>query len=106
MSQSCLVVDYDQYYADESDEYYVERMNYQIEGTLNVSYDAFTLILPSEDQLLPAFGTPQIDEDAGSIFIPVEWNCTEPGEAYADVDLSFEAWSEEGYYVGSEFFDA
>ena len=106
IAQSSFVIDYEQYDADESDDYYVERMNYQIEGTLNVSYDAFTLILPSEDQLLPYFGTLQIDEDAGSIFIPVEWNCTEPGEAYADVDLSFEAWSEEGYYLGSDSLDA
>lgn len=106
IAQSSFVIDYEQYDADESDDYYVERMDYQIEGTLNVSYDAFTLTPPSEDQLLPAFGTPQIDEEAGSIFIPVEWNCTEPGEAYADVDLSFEAWSEEGYYLGSDSLDA
>lgn len=105
IAQSSFVIDYEQYDADESDDYYVERMNYQIEGTLNVSYDAFTLILPSEDQLLPYFGTLQIDEDAGSIFIPVEWNCAEPGEAYADVELSFEAWSEEGYYLGSDSLD-
>ncbi len=105
IAQSSFVIDYEQYAADESDDYYVERMNYQIEGTLNVSYDAFTLILPSEDQLLPYFGTLQIDEDAGSIFIPVEWNCAEPGEAYADVELSFEAWSEEGYYLGSDSLD-
>ena len=52
-----------------------------------------------------AASTLQIDEDAGSIFIPVEWNCTEPGEAYADVELSFEAWSEEGYYLGSDSLD-
>ena len=35
-----------------------------------------------------------------------EWNCAEPGEAYADVELSFEAWSEEGYYLGSDSLDA
>lgn len=92
---------------NDADDYYVDGVPHiQLNGTLNVSYDAFTLTPPSEDQLLPAFGTPQIDEEAGSIFIPVEWNCTEPGEAYADVDLSFEAWSEEGYYLGSDSLDA
>lgn len=103
--RASFALDYEQRNADPSD-HYVDEMRIQIEGTLNVSYDAFTLNPPSEDQLLPYFGTLQIDEDAGSIFIPVEWNCTEPGEAYADVDLSFEAWSEEGYYLGSDSLDA
>ena len=91
---------------NDADDYYVDGVPHiQLNGTLNVSYDAFTLNPPSEDQLLPDFGTLQIDEDAGSIFIPVEWNCAEPGEAYADVELSFEAWSEEGYYLGSDSLD-
>lgn len=105
IAQSSFVIDYEQYDADESDDYYVERMDYQIEGTLNVSYDAFTLTPPSEDQLLPAFGTPQIDEEAGSIFIPVEWNSTQQGDAHFEYFLSCRAWTEEGYYVGSGSFD-
>lgn len=66
--RASFALDYEQRNADPSD-HYVDEMRIQIEGTLNVSYDAFTLNPPSEDQLLPVFGTPQIDEDAGSFFI-------------------------------------
>ena len=102
--RASFALDYEQRNADPSDHYYVQEMRIQIEGTVTVSYDAFRLEAPSEDQMAPVFGEPQIDEEAGTIFIPVEWNCAEPGEAYADVDLSFDAWSEEGY-VGSGSFD-
>ena len=101
IAQSSFVIDYEQYAADESDDYYVERMNYQIEGTLSVSYDAFTLNPPSEDQLLPDFGTPQIDEAERTVFIPVEWNGAQPGDAGSDVCLNFVAYPEEGF-VGGE----
>lgn len=98
IAQYSFVIDYEQYDADESDDYYVERMNYQIEGTLNVSYDAFTLNPPSEDQMAPVFGEPQIDEEAGTIFIPVEWNGAEPGDADSEAGFTIGVWvEEEGY---------
>lgn len=91
---------------NDADDYYVDGVPHiQLNGTLNVSYDAFTLTPPSKDQLLPDFGTPQIDANEGSIVIPVEWNSTQQGDAHFEYFLSCRAWTEEGYYVGSGSFD-
>ena len=87
---------------NDADDYYVDGVPHiQLNGTLNVSYDAFTLNPPSEDQLLPDFGAPQIDEAERTVFIPVEWNGAQPGDAGSDVCLNFVAYPEEGY-VGGE----
>lgn len=102
ITEASFEMDFTMADTNDADDYYVDDMpRLQLNGTLNVSYDAFTLTPPSEDQLLPDFGTPQIDEAERTVFIPVEWNGAQPGDAGSDVCLNFVAYPEEGF-VGGE----
>lgn len=106
IKEASFEIDFTMLDTNDEDDYYVDGVPHiQLDGTLNVSYDAFTLTPPSEDQLLPDFGTPQVDANEGCIFIPVEWNSTQQGDAYFEYFISCRAWTEEGDYVGSGSFD-
>lgn len=75
---------------NDADDYYVDGVPHiQLNGTLNVSYDAFTLNPPSEDQMRPVIGELQIDDSKGTIFIPVDWNGAQPGD-FTFENISFE----------------
>ena len=71
-------------------------------GTMTLSYDAFTLEAPSKDQLVPSVGRSEVDLEAGTVFIPIEWNSAKPD------DFTFERVSIVGeivvHYQG-EYFD-
>ena len=71
-------------------------------GTMTLSYDAFTLEAPSKDQLVPSVGRSEVDLEAGTVFIPIEWNSATPD------DFTFERVSIVGeivvHYQG-EYFD-
>ena len=61
-------------------------------GTMTLSYDAFTLEAPSKDQLMPSVGASEVDLEAGTVFIPIEWNSAKPddfvfGTAYIEGDI-------------------
>lgn len=61
-------------------------------GTMTLSYDAFTLKAPSKDQLLPSIGRSEVDLEAGTVFIPIEWNGAKPDDftfegAYIDAKI-------------------
>ena len=49
-------------------------------GTMTLSYDAFTLEAPSKDQLVPSVGASEVDLEAGTVFIPIEWNSAKPDD--------------------------
>lgn len=49
-------------------------------GTMTLSYDAFTLEAPSKDQLMPSVGASEVDLEAGTVFIPIEWNSAKPDD--------------------------
>ena len=102
ITEASFEIDFTMLDTNDEDDYYVDGVPHiQLDGTLNVSYDAFTLEAPSADQLIPVIGTPQIDEAEGTVFIPVEWNGVQPGDAGSDVCLNFVAYPEEGS-VGGE----
>ena len=61
-------------------------------GTMTLSYDAFTLEAPSKDQLVPSVGASEVDLEAGTVFIPIEWNSAKPDDftfegAYIDAKI-------------------
>lgn len=61
-------------------------------GTMTLSYDAFTLEAPSKDQLVPSIGASEVDLEAGTVFIPIEWNSAKPDDftfegAYIDAKI-------------------
>ena len=105
ISQASYVLDGMSYDADDTDEYEIEQSGIYSESKLIFSYDAFTIEAPSEDMLVPALGEAQIDEEEGTIFIPVKWNSMQPGDMDFVNLISFEAFSKDGDYVGSGEFE-
>ena len=105
ISQASYVLDGMSYDADDTDEYEIEQSGIYSESKLIFSYDAYTIEAPSEDMLVPALGEAQIDEEEGTIFIPVKWNSMQPGDMDFVNLISFEAFSKDGDYVGSGEFE-
>lgn len=74
-------------------------------GTMTLSYDAFTLEAPSKDQLVPSVGASEVDLEAGTVFIPIEWNSAKPddfvfGTAYLEGEIVVhyeDEWFEDVY---------
>ena len=54
-------------------------------GTMTLSYDAFTLEAPSKDQLVPSVGASEVDLEAGTVFIPIEWNSAKPDDFVLEI---------------------
>lgn len=72
-------------------------------GTMTLSYDAFTLEAPSKDQLVPSVGRSEVDLEAGTVFIPIEWNSAKPddfvfGTAYLEGEIVVHEQDEWGDY--------
>lgn len=72
-------------------------------GTMTLSYDAFTLEAPSKDQLVPSVGASEVDLEAGTVFIPIEWNSAKPddfvfGTAYLEGEIVVHEQGERGDY--------
>ena len=72
-------------------------------GTMTLSYDAFTLEAPSKDQLMPSVGRSEVDLEAGTVFIPIEWNSAKPddfvfGSAYIEGEIVVHEQGEWGDY--------
>lgn len=72
-------------------------------GTMTLSYDAFTLEAPSKDQLVPSVGASEVDLEAGTVFIPIEWNSAKPDDfvfetAYIEGEIVVHEQDEWGDY--------
>ena len=72
-------------------------------GTMTLSYDAFTLEAPSKDRLVPSVGASEVDLEAGTVFIPIEWNSAKPddfvfGTAYLEGEIVVHEQDEWGDY--------
>ena len=77
-------------------------------GTMTLSYDAFTLEAPSKDQLVPSVGRSEVDLEAGTVFIPIEWNSAKPddfvfGTAYLEGEIVVHEQDEWGDYEWSDW---
>ena len=77
-------------------------------GTMTLSYDAFTLEAPSKDQLVPSVGASEVDLEAGTVFIPIEWNSAKPddfvfGSAYLEGEIVVHEQDEWGDYEWSDW---
>ena len=77
-------------------------------GTMTLSYDAFTLEAPSKDQLVPSVGASEVDLEAGTVFIPIEWNSAKPDDfvfetAYLRGEIVVHEQDEWGDYEWSDW---
>ena len=77
-------------------------------GTMTLSYDAFTLEAPSKDQLVPSVGASEVDLEAGTVFIPIEWNSAKPDDfvfvtAYLEGEIVVHEQDEWGDYEWSDW---
>lgn len=77
-------------------------------GTMTLSYDAFTLEAPSKDQLVPSVGRSEVDLEAGTVFIPIEWNSAKPDDfvfvtAYLEGEIVVHEQDEWGDYEWSDW---
>lgn len=77
-------------------------------GTMTLSYDAFTLEAPSKDQLVPSVGASKVDLEAGTVFIPIEWNSAKPDDfvfvtAYLEGEIVVHEQDEWGDYEWSDW---
>ena len=80
-----------------------DEIDVEYTGTMTLSYDAFTLKAPSKDQLLPSIGRSEVDLEAGTVFIPIEWNSAKPddfvfGTAYLEGEIVVHEQGEWGDY--------
>ena len=66
-------------------------------GTMTLSYDAFTLEAPSKDQLVPSVGASEVDLEAGTVFIPIEWNSAKPDDFVLEISSGMIGVA--GYYT-------
>lgn len=77
-------------------------------GTMKLSYDAFTLEAPSKDQLVPSVGASEVNLEAGTVFIPIEWNSAKPDDfvfvtAYLEGEIVVHEQDEWGDYEWSDW---
>ena len=84
-----------------------DSLNVEYSVSVTFSYDPFVLEVPSKEQIMPTVGASEVDLEAGTVFIPIEWNGAQPddfvfGNAYIEGELVVH---EQGEWGDHEYID-
>ena len=84
-----------------------DNLNVEYSVSVTFSYDPFVLEVPSKEQIMPTVGASEVDLEAGTVFIPIEWNGAQPddfvfGNAYIEGELVVH---EQGEWGDHEYID-